>query len=314
MPPPSSVDQQRADAVGLRAAGRVDQHHAVLHVDPHQRLRALRKGARQQRMHHLLLQLLGVFAPRAAAGFLFGLVEQRLQLALDHRRRHHLAFDRELQQPLAGDAFEQRPVLLAARFDPADRFRLRGAAGDETRRREPLFHVCQRRRLPLGDAENERVLEHETVGSPKNPRTRGADSRAPTRGGPVGAGVAVPTLRRRSVAGIPIACRAARQAAPGAGRWGGRRWRADSTAVLGWRLRRRTHFVRCAHCVQTAAADQKTKRAARRLQALALQAAPGQGPRRSSGVNSPPGLFTSSARLLVAPEIAGARCRLPLRA
>jgi len=44
---------------------------------------------------------------------------------------------------------------------------------------------------------------------------------------------------------------------------GGRRWRADSPAMLGPAACRRTRFVRCAHCAQTAAASQMTKRAAR---------------------------------------------------
>ena len=39
--------------------------------------------------------------------------------------------------------------------------------------------------------------------------------------------------------------------------------RADCTAVLGPRSCRRTRYVRCAHCTQTAAASQSTKRAAR---------------------------------------------------
>jgi len=39
--------------------------------------------------------------------------------------------------------------------------------------------------------------------------------------------------------------------------------RADCTALLAPESRRRTHFVRFAHCVQTAAASQFTKRAAR---------------------------------------------------
>jgi hypothetical protein len=55
--------------------------------------------------------------------------------------------------------------------------------------------------------------------------------------------------------------------------WAGVRWRAtaavdafgvDFAAVLGLRSRRRTRFVRCAHCAQTTAASQLTKRASTR--------------------------------------------------
>jgi len=51
---------------------------------------------------------------------------------------------------------------------------------------------------------------------------------------------------------------------------GGRRWRADSPAMLGPAACRRTRFVRCAHCAQTAAASQMTKRAARAATCPAL--------------------------------------------
>jgi hypothetical protein len=61
--------------------------------------------------------------------------------------------------------------------------------------------------------------------------------------------------------------------------------RADSTALLGPGSRRKTPFVRFAHCGQTVSASQFTKRAAR--------ADPGPA-------------------LLVAPEIAPAGYRLPL--
>ena len=52
--------------------------------------------------------------------------------------------------------------------------------------------------------------------------------------------------------------------------FGGRRMRADSPAMLGHVACRRTRFVRCAHCAQTAAASQMTKRAARAATCPAL--------------------------------------------
>ena len=52
--------------------------------------------------------------------------------------------------------------------------------------------------------------------------------------------------------------------------FGGRRMRADSPAMLGHAACRRTRFVRCAHCAQTAAASQMTKRAARAATSPAL--------------------------------------------
>jgi hypothetical protein len=52
--------------------------------------------------------------------------------------------------------------------------------------------------------------------------------------------------------------------------FGGRRMRADSPAMLGHAACRRTRFVRCAHCAQTAAASQITKRAARAATCPAL--------------------------------------------
>ena len=55
--------------------------------------------------------------------------------------------------------------------------------------------------------------------------------------------------------------RASRQAVPGGGEDARRSaLRADCTALLGPGSRRRTRFVRCAHCAQTAAASQMTKR------------------------------------------------------
>jgi hypothetical protein len=51
---------------------------------------------------------------------------------------------------------------------------------------------------------------------------------------------------------------------------GGRRWRADSPAMLDLVARRRTRFVRCAHCARTAATSQSTKRAARAARSPAL--------------------------------------------
>ena len=51
---------------------------------------------------------------------------------------------------------------------------------------------------------------------------------------------------------------------------GGRRWRADSPAMLGPAACRRTRFVRFAHCAQTAAASQMTMRAARAATGPAL--------------------------------------------
>jgi len=52
--------------------------------------------------------------------------------------------------------------------------------------------------------------------------------------------------------------------------FGGRRMRADFPAMLGHAARRRTRFVRYAHCAQTAAASQMTKRAARAATCPAL--------------------------------------------
>ncbi len=66
-----------------------------------------------------------------------------------------------------------------------------------------------------------------------------------------------------------------RRAVPGVGScWDGLRWRSDSAAVLGPGSRRRTHSIRCAHFVQTTAASQLLKRAARADPEPVLLAAP----------------------------------------
>ena len=88
--------------------------------------------------------------------------------------------------------------------------------------------------------------------------------------------------------------------------------RIDSTAVLGSGSCRRTRFVRSAHCAQTAAASQFTKRAARAdpEPRLAGRAGPG-GPavRQAQTVLRP---VRVRAHLLVARDSAPTRYRLPL--
>jgi len=79
--------------------------------------------------------------------------------------------------------------------------------------------------------------------------------------------------------------------------------RADSTAMLGPGSRRKTPFVRFAHCGQTVSASQFTKRAAR--------ADP--GPALLATANKRFALITLRRNfVVVAPEIAPAGHRLPL--
>ena len=69
---------------------------------------------------------------------------------------------------------------------------------------------------------------------------------------------------------------------------------ADSAAVLGLGSRRTTRYVRCAHCAQTAAASQSTKRAARADPSPVLLAAPQIAPAGYRLPRRPPGVVLAA--------------------
>ena len=157
--------QARDHRVGLLHAARAHHQPLRLRVDPDHGVAAFGKGARQQRVDDLFLQLLHDLALGAAPGVLLDGVELLADLVLDDPTRHGLGLGGQPQHELAADAFDHRAVGLAARLDPAHGFGLAGAAFDEPGGLQALVQLGQAGGVPGFDAVDQSVLEHGCAGA-----------------------------------------------------------------------------------------------------------------------------------------------------
>ena len=125
-------DQGRDDFVRFALTRRVGHHQPRVHVEPDHDAALLGKCQRQQGVHNVFADFAGFFFAGFAAGGGFDFLNPLIGFAAHHRAGYGLGFDLQFQNPMTANRLHQGTMRLAARFGPAHRFVLAGAALHKT--------------------------------------------------------------------------------------------------------------------------------------------------------------------------------------